>query len=85
MCCRKTVEELDDVLRQMRSRIHAFNLNEFQKVEQGGQQQIEKGQELVAAANAEYRFRRNGLFVSLVIMSLLAIVIYLKLREIESR
>jgi len=81
----ETVGELNDVLRQMRARIHAFNRNEFEKVEQGGLQQIEKGKQQVAEANAEYRFRRNGLFASLVVMALLAIVIYLKLREIESR
>ena len=80
-----TVEELNDVLRQLRSRIHAFNLGEFQKVEEGGLKLIEKGRELVAEANEEYRFRRNGLFVALGIMTLLAVVIYLKLREIESR
>lgn len=81
----QTVDELDDVLRQMRSRIHAFNLGEFQKVEDGGRQQIEKGRELVAKAYGEYRFRRNGLIVAVGVMTLLAIVIYLKLREIESR
>jgi len=54
-------------------------------VEKGGLQQIEKGQGLVTAANAEYRFRRNGLLISLGIMALLAVVIYLKLREVESR
>jgi predicted CXXCH cytochrome family protein len=80
-----TVDELDDVLRQLRSRIHSFNLTEFQKVEEGGLEQIEKGRALVAEANAEYEFRRNGLIVSVGIMALLAIVIYLKLREIESR
>jgi len=80
-----TVENLNDITRQMRLRIHAFNRNEFEKVKQGGLQQIEIGKEQVAKANAEYRFRRNGLFAALAVMMLLAIVIYLKLREIESR
>jgi hypothetical protein len=45
----------------------------------------EKGRQLVEEAEAEYRFRRNGLLVSLTFMVLLAVVIYLKIREIESR
>lgn len=80
-----TVDELKDVLRKMRSRIHTFNLTEFQKVEEDGFEQVGKGREFVASADAEYRFRRNGLIVSAGIMALLAILIYLKLREIESR
>jgi len=80
-----TVDELDDVLRQLRARIHSFNLTEFQKVEEGAIEQVEKGRGLVAEANAEYRFRRNGLIVSVGVMAMLALVIYLKIREMESR
>ena len=41
--------------------------------------------QLRAGSTAEYRFRRNGLVVSLAFMVLLAVAIYLKIREIESR
>jgi hypothetical protein len=44
-----------------------------------------EGRRLIEAAEAEYRFRRNGLIVSLVFMVVLAVGIYLKIREIESR
>jgi predicted CXXCH cytochrome family protein len=79
-----TINELDDILRQLRSRIHAFEKSEFEDVETPGRQAVEKGWQLVADAEAEHRFRRNGLLVSLVVLVLLVVVIYLKLRELES-
>ena len=45
---------------------------------------VENAQALVAEAEEEYRFRRNGLLVAVGIMVFLAAVIYLKIREIES-
>jgi len=80
-----TVEELGDHLRQARSRIHTFEKSEFDDVATLGREAIEKGRQLIDAAEAEYRFRRNGLIVSLAFMILLAVVIYLKIRELESR
>jgi predicted CXXCH cytochrome family protein len=80
-----TVEELSDHLRQARSRIHTFEESEFDDVAALGHAAVEKGRQLIDAAEAEYRFRRNGLIVSLVFMVLLAVAIYLKIREIESR
>jgi predicted CXXCH cytochrome family protein len=80
-----TVEELDDYLRQARSRIHTFEQSEFDDVAALGREAVEKGRQLIEAAEAEYRFRRNGLLFSLAFMVLLAVVIYLKIREIESR
>jgi predicted CXXCH cytochrome family protein len=78
------LEELDDSLRQLRSRIHSFEKSEFEDVETPGREVVEKGWRLVADAEAEHRYRRNGLIASLVVMVLLVVVIYLKLREIES-
>jgi predicted CXXCH cytochrome family protein len=80
-----TVEELGDYLRQARSRIHTFEKSEFDDVAALGREAVEKGRQLIDAAEAEYRFRRNGLIVSLVFMVLLAVGIYLKIRELESR
>lgn len=80
-----TVEELGDHLRQARSQIHTFEESEFDDVATLGREAVERGWQLVDAAEAEYRFRRNGLFVSLVFMVLLAVAIYLKIRQIESR
>jgi hypothetical protein len=80
-----TLQELGDYLRQARSHIHTFEESEFDDVATLGREAVERGWQLVDAAEAEYRFRRNGLFVSLVFMVLLAVAIYLKIRQIESR
>jgi hypothetical protein len=71
-------------LRQLRSRVHAFERSEFDEVAVPGRAAVEKGRELVAEARAEYRFRRNGLFVSLGFMILLVLAIYLKIRQVEA-
>jgi predicted CXXCH cytochrome family protein len=77
-------DPLNDNLRQARSRIHTFNQSEFDKVATQGRAAVDKGWQLVDQAEAEYRFRRNGLFVSLGFMLLLAVAIYLKIRRLES-
>lgn len=79
-----TVGELRDILRQSRSFIHAFDRGEFAALETRGWKQVETGRALISEADAEYRFRRNGLLVAVGIMVFLAVVIYLKIREIES-
>jgi hypothetical protein len=38
---------------------------------------------LVAEAEGEYRFRRNGLLIAVGIMVFLAALIYLKIREVD--
>jgi predicted CXXCH cytochrome family protein len=78
------VEELHDVLRQARSQIHAFNKSEFESVEAMGRATIGLGKELIEEAEAEYRFRRSGLLVSVGTMCILALLITLKIRELES-
>jgi predicted CXXCH cytochrome family protein len=80
----ETVAELEDILRQSRSGIHAFDRGEFDKVEQRGREGIEKGWQLVAEAEKEYQFRRKGLLTAVGIMVFLTVVIYLKIRKIES-
>jgi len=76
-------QELDDILRQARSRIHAFDKSEFESIETLGWETIEVGKNLIDEAEAEYRFRRNGLLVAVAIMGLLALLIGLKIRELE--
>ena len=76
--------ELRDILRQSRSQIHAFDRGEFAALEARGLKTVEAGRVAVSEAEAEYRFRRNGLFGAVGIMLFLAVVLYLKIREIES-
>jgi len=76
--------ELRDTLKQSRSQIHAFDKGQFAALEAQGRKTIETGRAAVSEAEAEYRFRRNGLFGAVGIMLFLAVVLYLKIREIES-
>jgi predicted CXXCH cytochrome family protein len=78
------VEELGDILKQTRSRIHSFDRSEMEGIEARGQEALGAGAALVDEAEAEYRFRRNGLLVAVALMSLLALLTGLKIREIES-
>ena len=79
-----TVGELRDILSQSRSQIHAFDRGEFAALEAQGWKTIGAARATVSKIEGEYRFRRAGLFVAVGIMILLAALIYLKIRKIES-
>ena len=81
----EVVQELHDVLKETRSRVHAFDRSELDDVAKGGRELIDRGRQLVQQAEAEYRFRTNGLRIALSVMVLLGILLYLKIRQIESR
>jgi predicted CXXCH cytochrome family protein len=78
------VEDLRESLRQARTRIHAFEISEFEPVVEKGREQVEKAWRLVDEARAEYRFRFNGLLTSVGLTAFLALMLYLKIRSIES-
>jgi predicted CXXCH cytochrome family protein len=78
------VGELRDILKQARSRIHAFDRSEFESIESTGRTAVDSGTQLIAAAEAEYRFRRNGLLAAVAIMIVLAALLGLKIRDIEA-
>ncbi|MDH3520316.1 MAG: cytochrome c3 family protein [Myxococcales bacterium] len=78
------VEELHETLQQSRSRIHAFNRSEFDAVADRGRAVVEKSRTLIANSDAEYRFRRNGLLIAIALTGLLALLLYAKIRQIES-
>jgi hypothetical protein len=74
-----------DALTHARVLIHSSSAEEVDKVIGPGLQVAAKGYEAGMAALAERRFRREGLAVSLVFILFLAGLVYLKLRQIESR
>ncbi len=79
----QSVAELEDSLRQSRSRIHAFDLSDFQQAAAPGLAAMTKADELVKAADAEFSFRRKGLAVAIAIMVYLAVILYLKIRQVD--
>jgi hypothetical protein len=80
-----TVGELEDALRLSRSRIHSFDRSDFSEALNPGREAMEQSRTLVDAAHAEYRYRQRGLLIAIGVLATLAIVLYLKLRQIEAR
>jgi hypothetical protein len=79
----ESLAELEDSLRQSRSRIHAFDLSDFQQAAAPGLAAMTKADELIEAADAEFSFRRKGLAVAIAILVYLAVILYLKIRQVD--
>jgi predicted CXXCH cytochrome family protein len=74
-----------DALTHARVLIHSSSSAEVDKVVGPGLEAANKGYQAGLGALAEWRFRRKGLAVSLVFILFLAGLVYLKIRQIESR
>ncbi|HYV67815.1 MAG TPA: cytochrome c3 family protein [Myxococcales bacterium] len=81
----RALTELDEGLVQTRSSIHAFNLVTFDKAAKPGAEALDNAHKSIAAAQGDYRFRKRGLLAAIGFMSLLALGIGLKVRDIERR
>ena len=76
---------LADALRTSRSYIHSFDRSDFDGVAEGGVAAVESLRVDEQVALQEFRERRRGLFFSMAMIGLLAVVLWLKLRQIEKR
>jgi len=74
-----------DALTHARVLIHSSSTSEVDKVIEPGMVEANKGYQAGLGALAELSFRRKGLAVSLIFILFLAGVVYLKIRQIESR
>jgi predicted CXXCH cytochrome family protein len=74
-----------DALTHARVLIHSSSTAEVEKVVGPGLDVANKGYQAGLAALGERSFRREGLVVSLVFILFLALLVYLKIRQIESR
>jgi predicted CXXCH cytochrome family protein len=74
-----------DALTHARVLIHSSSTSEVDKVIEPGMDAANKGYQAGVGALAELSFRRKGLAVSLVFILFLAALVYLKIRQIESR
>jgi len=74
-----------DALTHARVLIHSSSTTEVDKVVGPGLEVAGKGYQAGLAALDEWRFRRKGLAVSLFFILFLAALVYLKIRQIESR
>ena len=74
-----------DALTHARVLIHSSSTDELDKVVGPGLVVADKGYQAGLDALAELSFRRKGLVISLVFILFLALLVYLKIRQIESR
>jgi hypothetical protein len=73
------------VLIQSRTTIHAFNLDKFKEQIDEGFTIVNKAKINGEEAISDYYFRRIGLGFSTVIVTLLVIGLYIKLKKVEKK
>jgi len=81
----RAVSDLDEALLQTRSRVHAFDLGSFEQTAAPANEALAKARQSIAAAHADYGFRRRGLLAAIGSIGVLALGIALKLRDMERR
>ena len=77
------VQEATSKLTQTRSYIHSFSLEQLEPIATEGIQRAQKAEAHGQQAIGEFRFRRHGLWITLVIIGLLVGGLYLKIHDIE--
>jgi len=79
------LQEANDSLTQARVLTHSSSAEEVQKAVQPGEQVALRSLKAGQDAFSELAFRRQGLAVSLVFIGFLAVLVFLKIRQIETR
>ncbi len=79
------LKDIRQVLIQSRTTVHAFNTDEFSKVLNGGFEITQSARTQGLNAVDEYYFRRKGLIVSTLIVTMLCIGLFLKIKRIEKQ
>ena len=74
---------VSDDLRKTRLGIHTFDWSDFTRNSEETSKALTGLQEGSKAVWAEYRFRRNGLILASGLISLFAVLLYLKIRQID--
>jgi hypothetical protein len=75
---------LSDSLQQSRSFIHAFDRSEFDQAAAPGRASVASLTALEATAEADLRYRRIGLVIAVLLIGLLMLLLWIKLRRMES-
>ncbi|HEX2800320.1 MAG TPA: hypothetical protein VHQ44_11710, partial [Thermoanaerobaculia bacterium] len=74
---------VNDALRKTRLGIHTFDRSDFTRNSEETSKALAGLQDGSKAASAEYRFRRNGLILASGLISLFAVLLYLKIKQID--
>jgi hypothetical protein len=80
---RYSLKDAHQALVQTRVAIHSFDVKEIEDAARPGIAVVAEAQKAGDAAIHEYHFRRQGLAVSTLIVTLLVILLYLKIRQID--
>jgi predicted CXXCH cytochrome family protein len=78
------LSEAKDSLTNSRVLVHSFSVEEIEKVIKPGLETSDKSKKAGEAALADLSFRRKGLGISLFFILFVAILIYIKVKRIES-
>ncbi len=80
-----SLKDVNQSLVEARVKIHAFATDPVVSAAQPGLKIVSEAQKIGRDAVHEYYFRRNGLGVATLINTLLVVLLYLKIREIERK
>jgi hypothetical protein len=78
-----TTAQIEDALHDSRSRVHAFDRSVFDTAAAPGLAAIDAGEQQIALARAEWRLRRRGLLFAIGALALLAVALYLRVRQLD--
>ncbi len=76
---------VSDALRKTRLGIHTFDRSDFARNADATSTALDALKQGAAGVWKEYRFRRNGLLLATVLISVFAVLLYLKIREVDRR
>jgi hypothetical protein len=79
------VEEIREKIIESRTAVHAFTPQHLMEVTKNGFAAEARAESLAAAAVFEYKFRRAGFGVATLVITGLALLLWLKIRAIERR
>lgn len=80
-----SLKDIRQILIQSRTTIHAFNLEEFKNQINAGFEITNKAKKIGTEAIDDYYFRRQGLAISTIIVTILIIGLFIKLRKMDKK
>jgi predicted CXXCH cytochrome family protein len=76
---------LEEALHNSRSRVHSFDRSDFDQAAEPGLALVGAAREIVSGAEAEHKSRQRGLGIAIGFVGLVALSLFMKLRQIESK
>jgi len=80
-----SLQDLRQILIQSRTKVHSFDLGKYEELTNQGFEITTKAKSEGLASIENYYFRRKGLGVATIIVTILVIGLYIKLRRLEKK